>query len=505
MLSILIYGMVYLGSALMVVNILRYIQYIRHIQKKGEWADERMIIYIPLVLLVMFLVGYLVVGVFGRPDLVISGILFFGSVFVAIIVELLWRVTNRIQQNDRLEAELLAAEESNKAKTVFLSSMSHEIRTPMNAIIGLDTIALRNPDLPEETREQLEKIDASARHMLDLINNVLDMSRIESGRMELASEEFSFRGLVEQINAITTGQCEAKGLEYVFEERGPVAEYYVGDSTKLKQVLINIIGNSVKFTPAPGRISFTVDAGQPYAGHCPVSFIIKDTGIGMDEAFIPKIFEPFSQESSGSTSSYGGSGLGLSITKNIVDMMNGDISVSSVKGSGTEFVIKLTLSAAERAREAAEPASAKAAGPGSAEGAAQAPAGMRVLIAEDIDLNAEILADLLELEDVASDRAENGRAAVELFEKSGPGAYGAILMDMRMPVMDGLEAAKAIRALPRPDAGTVPIIALTANAFEEDVRRCLQAGMDAHLSKPVDPDQLFEVIRSLTAPRAAGS
>ena len=213
----LIYGMVYLGAALMVWNIIRYARYIKRIRQKGEWRAERGIINFALILLIMFLAGYLVVGFFGRPSIVMAAILFFGSVFVAIIVELLERVTNRVQKNEQLEAKLIAAEESNKAKTNFLSSMSHEIRTPMNAILGLDTLALNDPDLPPQTREKLEKIDISARHMLLLINDILDMSRIESGKVELNKTVFSFKSFIIQINTMIKAQCDERHLTFKYE------------------------------------------------------------------------------------------------------------------------------------------------------------------------------------------------------------------------------------------------------------------------------------------------
>ena len=497
MLRVLIYSMIFLGAALMIRNIVRYARFARNVRKKGDWAKERTILYIPLVLLIGFFFGYVVVGLFGDPDWVIAGILFFGSIFVAIVVEMLRRVTDRIQANGQLEAKLLAAEESNRAKISFLSNMSHEIRTPMNAIIGIDSVALRDPELPPRAREQFEKIDASARHLLGLINDILDMSRIESGRMELRTEAFSLAELLEQVNEIIRSQCDEKGLDYIFRSGFDARERFVGDPLKLKQVLINILGNAVKFTPVPGSVTFTAERGAVFGDRTTLCFTMKDTGIGMEKEFLSHIFEPFSQEDGTRTSRYGGSGLGMSITKSIVDMMNGEIRAESEKGVGTTFTVVVTLKRAEGAAE--EPPAPETAG----EEAAPTLAGKRVLIAEDMEVNAEILKDLLEMEDVSADWAENGQLAVDRFSGSPPGSYDAILMDMRMPVMDGLTAARTIRALDRPDAKTVPIIALTANAFEEDVQSVLQAGMNAHLAKPVDTDKLFEILYKLTSPAPA--
>ncbi len=556
------------------------------------------------------------------------------TVLIVAALAILFRIFYLMQKREKqIEVEKVLAEESSRAKTSFLSNMSHEIRTPMNAIIGLDNIALKDPNLTPHTREQLEKIGASARHLLGLINDILDMSRIESGRMVLKSEEFSFRDFIDQINVMVNGQCVDKGLSFNCHIIGQVNDYYIGDDMKLKQVLINILGNAVKFTPVPGAVTFTVEQIAEFEGHCTLRFIMKDTGIGMSKEYIPKIFEAFSQEDSGAANKYGSTGLGMAITKNIVDMMNGDIAVDSEKGVGTTFTVTVTLKSSSRsvnsehgnalpsglrilvvdddevaceharlvanaigveadsvhsAREALDRLQtfrnqgspygfvltdyrmpdmngielarairavegdqtaiivltgyswddmqdeAKAAGVDGimskplftdslmreltgiidrrGAGASGGPApeaedasgetehgleGCRVLIAEDMEINAEILMDLLEMEGIEADHAENGQLAVEMFECSSPNQYDAVLMDVRMPVMDGLEATRSIRALDRPDAQTVPIIAMTANAFDEDVQRSLQAGMTAHLSKPVEPERLYETLDKL--------
>ena len=238
---------------------------------------------------------------------------------------------------------LRAAEQANRAKTAFLSNMSHEIRTPMNAIIGLDSLALRKGTLDEETREYLEKIGASARHLLGLINDILDMSRIESGRIILRKEEFSFRGMLEQINTMVMAQCGEKGLKYECKVIGGVSDYYIGDDMKLKQVLINILSNAIKFTEAPGSVTLTVERTASFEDQSTIKFIVRDTGIGMDESFIPRIFDSFTQEDSTHGNKYGSTGLGMTITKNIVGLMNGTITVTSQKGEGSEFTVVITL------------------------------------------------------------------------------------------------------------------------------------------------------------------
>ena len=551
---------------------------------------------------------------------------------------ILFRIYSKIQKRERqIEIEKALAEETSRAKTSFLSNMSHEIRTPMNAIIGLDNIALRDPGLTPRTKEHLEKIGASANHLLGLINDILDMSRIESGRMVLKNEEFLFRELVDQVNIIINGQCLDKGLRYECQIVGRLADYYVGDDMKLKQILINILGNSVKFTEAPGTVSLSVEEVSGPDGETLIRFTMKDTGIGMDKEFIPKIFEAFSQEDATTTNKYGGSGLGMAITKNFVEMMGGEIRVDSEKGVGSTFTVtvktgtskrryieesNLVLPAGLRAvvvdddEIACEHAqlvlntigieadafhspkqaldalrAAHDAGNGYAfvftdfkmaemngleltkrlrgfdegktavviltgynwdiiddeakncgvdaivakplftdsllrvisnvleqrsgvkaaeteETVESVLAGRRILMAEDVDANAEILSDLLELEGMESERAENGQVALETFSSHPAGYYDAILMDVRMPVMDGLAATRAIRALDRPDAKTVPIIAMTANVFDEDVGNSRKAGMNAHLSKPIEPDKLYATIARIIAendPQKSGS
>lgn len=397
-----------------------------------------------------------------------------------------------------LVTALAEAERANKAKTVFLSNMSHEIRTPMNAIIGLNTIAASDPTASSEVKKHLEKIGISARHLLEIINDILDMSRIESGRMTLKNEPFNFSRAMDQVNSIIGGQCKDKGLAYKCTLNGHFDECYVGDAMKLRQILINILGNSVKFTHEGGSVNLEVTEDSRSDGKVVLKFVAGDTGIGISKEFLPHIFDTFSQENSSAAGTYGSTGLGMAITKSIVELMNGTISVESKKGKGTTFTVIVTLE--ESAAKNSETAGGEEAqsGCGKKYGSTGVDlTGYRILLAEDVPVNAEIVKMILGMRKIEVDTAENGKIAAEMFASHDPGYYAAILMDMRMPVMDGLEAARTIRSMERSDAETIPIIALTANAFDDDVQRSMQAGLNAHLSKPIEPQALFGTLEKL--------
>ena len=408
-----------------------------------------------------------------------------------------------LAQSQALKDALAATESANKAKTAFLSNMSHEIRTPMNAIIGLNRIALSDTTILKNTRENLEKIGVSAEHLLDIINDILDMTRIEAGKMVLKQETFSLASLIHQIDVMIGGQCNDKGLKWKCEYNNKDNDYFVGDNIKLKQVLINILGNSVKFTPEGGSVTFSVEPISRYDNKTALRFIMKDTGIGMSKEFLPKLFDAFSQEDLTTKTKYGSTGLGMSITKSIIEMMNGEIKVDSEKNVGTTFTVTLTLTNSDQKPEESEETNQKesAKATDSVKNNKKAELkGRRILLAEDMAVNAEIIKMVLSMRELKVEHAVNGKIAVEMFEKSAEGYYDAVLMDMRMPEMDGLEATKHIRAMDRMDAKDIPIIALTANAFEEDVQRSLQAGLNAHLSKPVEPETLFVTLESFIKP-----
>lgn len=526
------------------------------------------------------------------------------------------------QQQDVLEAALLAAKQASSVKSDFLSRMSHEIRTPMNAIIGMSAIAASSIGDDSKVEDCISKIGISSRYLLSLINDILDMSRIESGKMLLANEKIPFEEFINGINSICYTQAEAKGIDYESVIDPSIEDYYMGDAMKLQQVLVNIVANAVKFTEPGGRVVFSARQAKRDGSTATLRFVVNDTGCGISEEFMPHLFEAFAQERTDSTMAYGGTGLGLAICKNLVDMMDGSINVRSIIGSGTEFTVDVKLGASEDARtrylnlpfpefddlktlvvdddavvcqnamitlkeigvsaewvnsgmaaiERVEQECARAlpfdmilidwkmpdmngiettrhirkiVGPDTtiiivtaydwaniehdaksaganllvskplfkstlisafekALGKQEEKAtlidddfsfeGKRVLLAEDHPLNIEVAEKLLESHGFQVEVAQNGLRALEMFTTTPVGYYDAVLMDIRMPQMDGLQAASSIRHLTKADAKTVPIIAMTANAFEEDTEKSKIAGMNAHLSKPIEPNQMFQVL-----------
>lgn len=531
---------------------------------------------------------------------------------------------NEAEKNQILRTALGAAEAANNAKTEFLSRMSHEIRTPMNAIIGMTAIALSALDNKERISDCLAKIGISARFLLSLINDILDMSRIESGRMSLAHEKFDFEEMINGLSSLFYPQAEEKGLKFNTVIEGVTEELYIGDSLRLRQILLNILSNALKFTPSGGRIQFTIRQMSRGDKDAWLRFTVSDTGIGMSKVFQKHLFESFEQENPNISIKYGGTGLGLAICKNLVTLMGGSINVHSIEGVGSEFCVDVKLGLTEEsyrrknfdilklrdlktlivdddivtcehaslimsdlglqaeyvtsgasavleiekgiremkpydivlvdlkmpdmdgiqtakairrlvgsetlvvvmtAYEWKEiEADARRAGvdffitkplfrselvdlfekindfseavyePETAKGEIQF-AGERILLVEDNELNLEVAASLLEMKGLTIESACNGLQALEKFCSTPVGYYDAVLMDIRMPVMDGLEAARNIRLFDKSDAQTIPIIAMTANAFDEDVEKSHAAGMNAHLAKPIDPEKLFAVLQ----------
>ncbi|MBE5937817.1 MAG: response regulator [Lachnospiraceae bacterium] len=391
------------------------------------------------------------------------------------------------QMNDRLEVASQTAMSASQAKTIFLSNMSHDIRTPINGIMGMTNIALKNKNNPEKMVECLGKIEGASQHLFSLINDVLDFSRIELGATVVVKESMDIRKLCDSCACIVSGLLETRQIELVCNF-GPF-EYPIvlGDELHLRQVFVNILGNSIKFTPDGGTITFTAVESKYDDTHVKHVYTIEDTGIGMKQEFLPHVFEAFTMEDDGARTTYKGSGLGMAISKQFVDLMGGKIGVESKLNVGSKFTIELIYEIDETMMD--ESLSEDEDQEISLEG-------MRILLVEDNELNAEIAQMILEEVGAEVTLAVNGKIAVDEIINNPPGTYEIVLMDVMMPVMDGITATKVIRAMDREDAKTIPIIAVTANAYDEDIIKVKEAGMNAHLAKPIEPEFIIKTLES---------
>lgn len=391
---------------------------------------------------------------------------------------------NISEKNDELIAVADKAEQAAQAKTEFLSRMSHDIRTPLNAIIGLTHLARKESDL-QTVEDYLGKIDTSSKFLLGLINDILDMSKIENGDMTLNESPFTREEFMDSIQTVIQPLIEDKDINFVFDMTTGV-ECIMADKLRFSQIFFNLLSNAAKFTPDGGTIEFISERIEPNPdddGKIGIRFFVRDTGIGMSEEFLKHLYDPFAQERSKLGDKARGTGLGLPIVKSLVEAMGGTISVKSELGKGTEFRIELYLAAAEP--PAKEPET---------ERTEQNLNGAHILLVEDNEINSYVAKTILEQFSCVVDAAENGQIAVDKFAQSAENSYDVILMDVHMPVMDGIEATKLIRAMSRGDAVSVPIIAMTADAFDREKAQTIDAGMNEHISKPIDPDLLYNTI-----------
>ena len=415
-----------------------------------------------------------------------------------------WRQQEKLRREQEAERKLhsqqlaqalRAAQIASESKTTFLSNMSHDIRTPMNAVLGFTTLLAKDADNPDKVREYTRKIMASGQHLLSLINDILDVSKIESGKVVLNLEKFSLRDVITSVDTIIQPMAKAKEQEFHLEVTGIGHECLVGDETRINQILINLLSNAVKYTPEGGSIWLRIiGLKQRSSQYEHIRIEVEDNGYGMTQEYLKTIFDAFTRAENSTTNKVQGTGLGMAITKSMVELMGGSIEVFSEVDQGSLFRVELELRFSEE-----QPQEKGDAGPEediSLEG-------MRFLAAEDNEINAEILSELFSLEGASCEVMPNGQLAVERFCQSEPGEFDAILMDVQMPVMNGHQAARAIRALEREDAGTIPIIAMTANAFVEDEKAALEAGMDAHVPKPLDMELLKKTVRQCRAGKEA--
>lgn len=415
----------------------------------------------------------------GMRNAIISIAILIGSLS-ALLLSWLLHFYRKNQENELSQAKM-------KAKNDFLDKMSHDIRTPLNAIIGMHELALRSIDDKEAVRDSLEKAKRSSQYLVSIINDVLDMSRIENGKMQVSRSQFHMEELLTQIEQMESIPAQEKGITLSVQLKSEIERDFIGDPVRICQCLVNLISNAIKFTPDGGQVTLTYASRQLDDSRCLVDFTVSDTGIGMSREFQERIFNPFEQEESSLTSIYVGSGLGLAIVKHLVSLMGGEISVESVQGKGSVFTVSIPFNTV--------PKKSQRDGTYTDEELLKAIAGKRVLLVEDNEINREIMCELLHMLGLTVVQAENGKKAVDLFAESTPGSYALVLMDIKMPVMGGLEATKQIRKLGHADSQTIPIVALSANAYQEDREKSIQAGMQAHLAKPIEINEIKKVLK----------
>ena len=399
--------------------------------------------------------------------------------------------------NRRLRKTAKLAEQASDAKTQFLSSMSHDIRTPLNAVLGMTQLAKTRVDDAAYVSDCLDKITISGNHLLTLVNDVLDISKVESGKTVLAMAPFSVQEMADGLESIIRSQADSHGLTFTVVRENLTAPYLVGDKLRLNQIYLNLLTNAVKYTEPGGSVRMEMCQRPAEEGRVELECVVTDTGIGMTPEFQRTMYDSFARASDSRIDKIQGTGLGLAIVKRMAELMGGTISCHSVPGEGTTFTVRIALEPADPAR-VPRPVEQPETGLSDLHG-------LRLLIAEDNDLNWEIIATMLEAQGIVCERAENGRLCVDRLEQTAPGTYDMVLMDVQMPVLGGRDAAREIRGSSRADLRNIPIAAMTADAFAEDVQACLDAGMNAHLAKPVDIEKVLETIRRLCRRHGSGA
>ena len=412
-------------------------------------------------------------------------------------VEEIEETNQRLQEAEATaEKAMHVAEKANRQKTVYLATMSHDIRTPMNAIVGLADLMTHNVENPELLLNQIGKLQDTSQHLLGLLNDILDLSKIESDSITLQMQKVNLTKQLSQVNGVIRPQANARNQNLYIKAQQIRHENFWGDGVRLRQVLINLLSNAVKYTPEGGTIHFDIEEFEDEKGGLFYRFAVTDTGRGMSTQFLEHIFDPYSRSESALASEIQGTGLGMAITQKIVTLMGGTIEVESEPGKGSRFVVVIPFRSDEEAGADRESGEELLIDASSDKEETFSIKGIRLLCAEDNDLNAEILGAMLDMAEVKYDICRDGKQLLDVFEKH-PKDYDAILTDIQMPVMNGYEMTQAIRESSVEEGRTIPIIAMTANVFAEDIQRCLKAGMNAHIPKPVDMRALTGVIKSV--------
>jgi signal transduction histidine kinase/ActR/RegA family two-component response regulator len=474
--------LVYAGSALMLLNIVRYIMLERVVLRSNYWDKGRGPLHIPLALLILFLLGYLAVGYVGTSDNVVPSILFGGSLFVFLILSLMKIVLKKVDEGEErigaVHKDLKAEKKEHEAKSAFLSNIGHDIRTPMNVIMGCIALCKKEDASLPEIRENVAKIERACQHLLSLVNDVLEMSRIESGKIETEETTLDLREIVAEWQEIFAPQMQEKNIDFIVDCNDVKDPLVTCSRQGFNRVVMNLLSNACKFTPDGGTVSLKLsEIPSDREGFGLYELRVKDNGIGMTESLVSRLFDAFEMERSSSLSGVQGVGLGMAITKRIVDQMDGKIQVQSQSGKGTEFVVTLPM----RLQSAMQ-----------TQWGTDLPncpvnfAGKRVLLVEDMPVNREVTALILKNMGFEVEFAANGEEAVYKLSSAHPGYYHVVLMDIQMPVMDGYEATRRIRLLSNVEQAYVPIVAMTANAFSGDMEKAMEVGMNGYVAKPID-------------------
>ncbi|MBQ2050078.1 MAG: response regulator [Spirochaetales bacterium] len=439
--------------------------------------------------------GWTLVSFMPMEDLSVNteNWLLIGFVSAGLLILFVFDLAVMLIFNKKLKATAREAASASKAKTDFLSTMSHDIRTPMNAIIGLTAISEKNIEDTEAVKENLRKITLASNHLLTLINDILDISKVESGKLNLSPQTFSISEMMENIVNISEPMIKDKNIDFDLHVGKLDAEYIYADKLRLNQIYINILSNAIKYTEPGGRVRLDMKEEKSERSGCvKLTYVVSDSGIGMSPEFMQTMYQPFSRETDSRVDRIQGTGLGLAITKKMVDLLGGVIECQSEQGKGTTFTVILDLPVADTQEADGNPEK---------ENESLNLQGMNILVAEDNDINWEIISTVLDMYGITSERAENGRICVEKMKSASEGSYDLIFMDIQMPQMNGLDATRAIRALDDSWASSIPIIAMTADAFSENITECLNAGMNGHIAKPIDINLVMKEIRKIKEER----